>query len=59
MKFFEPSIYYIIASPVEPARKPYGLAEIWALVVSGIAIINYELFFRPGPSSLVGYTFQL
>ena len=59
LKLLKPSLYYIISSPVEPARKLNGLAEIWALVVSGIGLINCELFFRPGLSSLVEYPFQL
>ena len=51
LNFFE---HYsnIISSPVEPA-------ELLARVVSGIGLIYYKLFFRPGPSSQVGYPFQL
>ena len=35
------------------------LLEIRARVVSGIGLIYYELFFRPGLSSQVGYPFQI
>ena len=52
-------MYYIISSPVVPTKKLMGLAEIRARVVSGFGLIYSELFFRPGPSSQVGYPFQL
>ena len=35
------------------------MAEFVALEVSGIGLIYGALFFRPGPSSLVVYPFQL
>ena len=46
--------YIIISSPVEPSQKLAGLAEIWALAVSGIGLICCEFFFRPEPSNRVG-----
>ena len=53
------NMYYIISSPVVPTKKLMGLAEIRARVVSGFGLIYSELLFRPGPSSQVGYPFQL
>ena len=55
----EPRKYYNISSSVELANKLAGLAETWALEVSGIELNSFELFFRPGPSSGVGYPLPL
>ena len=52
-------ISYILFSPVESDKKLTGFAKNFALVVSGIRLIYWELFFRPGPSSRVGNPFKL
>ena len=54
-----PKISYFPLSPVEPDKKLTGFEKNRALVVSDIRVMYYELFFSWGPSSRVGYLFQL
>ena len=56
---FSRAKYYCLSSLVKLAQKLTGLAKIWARVVLGIWLIRCKLFFRPGPTSRVGYPFQL
>ena len=55
----KPHKFYNVSSPVKLFKELTGLAKIWAQVVLGIRLIYCEFFIRPGPSSRVGYPFQL
>ena len=58
LKFFElPSSLVNTTISLALLSLQKGLAEIWAQVVSGIGLIYYELFLRPGPLCRVGYPF--
>ena len=52
-------ISYFLSSPVEPDKKLTGFDKNRSLVVYGIRLMYYELFFSLLPSSWVGYLFQL